>query len=148
MHRTLGAPWFVLILAVSAAAQEPDHGAPRQTSPYAGIEDRQFRIGRIESAQAPVLDGWLDDPVWQDAPEIGPLVETEPRMGLVPRQDTVVRIIHDARHLYIAVWCFDEQPDEIRANLQARDTRPEADDRISIIFDTFFNRRTGFQFGG
>ena len=60
-------------------------------------------------------------------------------MGLVPSQRTVVRMIHDADTLYIAVWCYDDQPEEIRANIRARDARPEADDRFSMIFDTFHN---------
>lgn len=142
MDRTLGAFSFVLAAATVAPAQDP--GSP---SPFMQLgRDRTFQIGRIEADQAPVLDGLLDDPVWQNAPEIGQLITVEPREGLVPGQRTVVRMTHDAANIYIAIWCYDDNPAGIRANLRARDARPEADDRISMIFDTFDNKRTGFQF--
>ena len=142
MKRNLGAFSFLLSAAVSVPAQDPG-----QPSPFANGQDRAFRIGRVELDQAPVIDGSLDDPAWQTAPEIGALVEVEPRMGLVPGQRTVVRMIHDENNVYIAVWCYDDQPENIRANIRQRDAMAMADDRFSIIFDTFHNRRTGFEFG-
>jgi hypothetical protein len=110
---------------------------------------RNATIGRIDAEQAPRIDGELSDACWQGAPAIGELVEVEPRVGAVPGQRTVVRILHDARHFFMAIECFDDDPESIRATQRARDAELNPDDRVEWFFDTFRSRRNAvwFQIG-
>lgn len=103
-------------------------------------------IGRIETADAPVIDGYFDDPCWETATSIGDLVQVEPVEGLVPGQQTVIKIIHDSHRIYMAMRCFDDDVASLRATQQARDARLDPDDRFEWIFDPFRNQNQGYFF--
>ncbi|MDP6928429.1 MAG: DUF5916 domain-containing protein [Planctomycetota bacterium] len=110
-------------------------------------EDRRMaQIGRIDAADAPNFDGSLDDPCWAQAPEVGRLITVEPRLGADPDQRTVVKILHDRHNLYMAVWCFDDNPSGIRATQRSRDASLDPDDRVEFILDPFNSRRNAYWF--
>src|SRR5262245_27689534 len=62
-----------------------------------------------------VLDGVLEEAVWQTAPKIGNLIQREPRQGDDPTERTEVMLLHDADNLYIGVICYDAEPHRIIA---------------------------------
>ncbi len=126
----------VLPFAVAVAAQGPRLKDARRTA----------EIGRIASADAPRLDGVLDDPCWQSAPAIGDFVMVEPWEGRTPDQRTEIRLLHDSDNFYIYLYCYDDQPQHIRATQRSRDARLDPDDRVEFILDSFENRRTGYFF--
>ncbi|MEO6598147.1 MAG: DUF5916 domain-containing protein [Planctomycetota bacterium] len=124
---------FLLILAVALPSQDGVE-RPRRTA----------QVGRVGVENAPRIDGHLEDECWRQAPAIGDLTMVEPWLGRGPTQRTEVRLLHDRQHLYIAIWCFDSVPSEIRATQRARDARLDPDDRIEILLDPFENRRTAY----
>jgi hypothetical protein len=124
------------VLGARAVGQQPVDAAPRRTA----------QIGRVAEAAAPRIDGHMHDACWRDAPAIGELVMVEPWLGRAPSERTVVRLLHDRHHLYIAIWCFDRQPGSIRASQRARDALLDPDDRVEILLDPFENRRTAYFF--
>lgn len=136
MARPLASALAFLPLAAFAPAQGPAPGAVRRTA----------QVGRIAEAAAPRIDGHLEDPCWADAPAIGELTMVEPWEGRAPTQRTVVKLLHDRHNLYIALSCFDDRPDEIRASMRARDAMLDPDDRVEILLDPFENRRTAYFF--
>jgi hypothetical protein len=101
-------------------------------------------IARIDTP--PVIDGRIDDPVWEGAPLITDLRQVEPVEGADPSEATEIRILFDERHLYVAFRCFDREPDRIVATRMRRDISLEPDDRVSFVIDTFFDRRNAFFF--
>ncbi len=106
---------------------------------------RTCYVGRVPDEQAPRVDGILSDACWQDAPAIGALTMVEPWLGRRPTHRTIVRLLHDRRHLYIAVQC-EQDPAGVRATQRLRDARLDPDDRIEILLDPFENRRTAYFF--
>lgn len=84
-----------------------------------------------------MLDGRFADDCWLAAPSIGEFIQVEPVEGLVPGHATIVRIVYSPTTLYIAIQCFDDRPDEIRASLRQRDADLDPDDRIEMIVDPF-----------
>ncbi|MFO1078781.1 MAG: DUF5916 domain-containing protein [Planctomycetota bacterium] len=126
----LVAAWSALPLG---ARQDP---GPRATA----------HVGRVAEADAPRVDGHLEDPCWATAPAIGDFVTVYPWEGGAPSKRTVVRLLHDRHNLYIACWCFDDRPQDIRASVRARDADLLPDDLIEILLDPFANRRTAYQF--
>ena len=93
-----------------------------------------------------VIDGLLDEAPWHQAPKIGDLVQRIPREGSKPTERTEVTLLYDADNLYIGVMCYDSEPDRVLASQMARDASLNADDRLSILLDTFRDQSNAFHF--
>ena len=120
------------LLAAAIASQETPTYAP-------------LRIP--EGVARPVVDGVLDEPVWQQAPLLSELRQVEPVGGAVPTEATEVRIVYDDASIFVAVLCRDCDPATIRATQRRRDGPLMTDDSVSLFFDTFLDRRNAFYFG-
>lgn len=92
------------------------------------------------------LDGLLNEPVWQSAQLIGELVQREPRSGQPPSEPTEVRVAYDQDHLYIAIRCFDSEPQRLRSTQMRRDSVLQDDDHVQILLDTHYDRRNAYYF--
>ncbi len=135
----------IATLAAAAIAAAPQQ-ISQEPSPLGEAVGRRAKIGRIDSSEAPRLDGRLDDACWAKTPEIGDLIQVEPVAGVVPLQRTVIQITHDRDYLYIAGQCFDDRPDMIRRTQRAFDARLDPDDRVEFLIDTFQNQNQGYFF--
>ncbi|PYS49335.1 MAG: hypothetical protein DMG13_23630, partial [Acidobacteria bacterium] len=106
---------------------------------------KRIRAHRIDTP--PVMDGLVNEPVWQ---EIGPadgFIQQEPNEGSVATEETEVRIGYDNRNLYIGIVCFDSQPENIVVSQNRRDGSLTDTDSIQILLDTFHDRQNAFIFG-
>ena len=109
-----------------------------------GGRGKSVRAVRVE--EAPVVDGRLDDDVWEQASRGGPLTQVMPDEGAAATERTEFRVVHDDDALYIGVWCFDGEPSKIVASEMARDLRVRWDDHIVLVLDPFLDRRNGYLF--
>ncbi len=100
----------------------------------------------LHVAEAPRLDGRLDEAFWRDAVPIGPLRQMIPVVDAKPSEDTEIRLVHDGRALYFGIRCWDRDPSAIVATLRQRDADLDPDDRIEILLDTFQDRRNAYFF--
>lgn len=89
---------------------------------------------RIETP--PLIDGILDDPLWQKAPHETGFKTYHPDYGIEMKENTVVYYAYDRENLYFAFRCFDSQPDKIKASMTSRDAIT-SDDWICINLDSF-----------
>ena len=96
--------------------------------------------------EAPVLDGLLDDPVWQLAEPVGGFTQVQPDEGAPPTQRTEVRFLTDSEYLYVAFRGWDSDPSAIVANRLERDDLFFFNDNFSLILDTFHDHRNGYFF--
>jgi len=95
----------------------------------------------FRTEKAPVLDGILDDAVWQSAPTVKGFKTYNPDYGIDQSEETVVYFAYDRENLYFAFRCFDRQPDQIKASVTSRDNvRP--DDWVCVNLDTFNDHQT------
>jgi len=102
---------------------------------------------RIGVTDTPVhLDGILDEEAWRHAAIIQDLTQQDPKPGEPTPFTTEIRIVRDARFIYIAAICRDPDPDKIAIHTMLRDGSITGDDSIAVIFDTFEDGRTGFYF--
>jgi len=92
------------------------------------------------------LDGILDETAWQSAAVIPDLAQQAPRPGEPTPFRTVVRVLADSRNLYFGVTCSDPDPTRIAVHTMQRDGSMKGDDTVSIVLDTFHDRRTGYLF--
>ena len=111
-------------------------------------ESRQlYRVPAVRVDEGPVLDGVLDEAVWQQASVIDEFVQQEPEEGAPATERTEVLILYDAENLYIGVRAYDSEPDGIISTEMRRDSNRILDeDSFQIILDTFNDSRSGYMF--
>jgi len=95
-------------------------------------------------SKPPVIDGKLDDEVWQTAVVLKDFYQVQPGDNLIPQNRTEVRLGYDPHFLYIAFHCFDD-PTKVRANIPKRDQIWD-DDYVGLLFDTFNDQRRAYEF--
>ena len=110
---------------------------------FAGASDKS--ITAVRTDQAPVIDGLLNEPVWQRAPAILDFTQFDPNEGSLPTEQTSVRMLYDDRALYVGVICYDAKPDLIVHQLTRRDRSTEAD-KFTVQIDSYHDHQTAFVF--
>lgn len=131
-------PLLSLSLLVPAVALADDPPAPRTASVAA------YAIA--DQARAVQVDGVLNDDVWTKAPLVTGFVQRVPNDGSPATHQTEVRIAYDAQAIYVAVNALDSNPDQIVGILTRRDDQSPSD-WVSIHLDSFFDRRSAYEFG-
>lgn len=91
----------------------------------------------------PVIDGNLNDAVWQNATVLKDFYQIDPGDNTAPSKSTEVLIGYDPKFLYIAFRAFDE-PDKIRSTMAKRDNI-FSDDYVGFYLDTFNDKRRAFE---
>ena len=134
----------VLVLGLTANAQDPPVSGETEVAAF-GVDDaHRARIVRTE--EPPIIDGKLDDLVWESATVIDNLRQVEPVENSEPTEKTIVRILYDRDFLYVGFMCYDSSPDEIIATQMRREGQLFRDDRVAIVVDTFLDRRNAYFF--
>jgi hypothetical protein len=101
---------------------------------------------RLSEGERIVLDGRLDEPVWQRAMPAEDFRQQEPGEGTPPTERTEVRIVYSAEVLYIGAMLFDSDPSGIKGYQKRRDAGLGSDDRFMWILDTFLDGRSAYFF--
>ncbi len=103
-------------------------------------KDAPARIPRFETA--PVIDGQLNDAIWQNAAAFGDFIQTQPGDNVKPAHPTEVLIGYDSKNLYIAfhIW---QTRSAVRATVARRDNIFE-DDYVGVYLDTFNDKRQAY----
>ena len=137
-------PWaYLALLAVVPAAQ----AAPAASPPIAdSMMNYTLRAVRIDSSQAPVIDGDLSDSVWAKAAVLDDFRQVEPDTGQPASERTVLKILYDENNLYFGVYLYDDEPDKIQVRSMTRDGPVFAEDQFRIILDPDMTRRNGYSF--
>jgi hypothetical protein len=91
----------------------------------------------------PVIDGKLDEEVWQKAAVLKDFYQIQPGDNVPPSKPTEVLIGFDPKFLYIAFKATDE-PDKVRATVAKRDNIFN-DDYVGFMLDTFNDKRKAFE---
>jgi hypothetical protein len=125
--------WSVSIWLAAAAASTVLGGA---ATPRARAE---------RTPSPPVLDGRLDDPVWQRARWQGGFTQKFPDEAAPPSEVTSFRVLYDDEAFYVAVEC-EQLHTPVRAVLTRRDRQVEAD-RVSVHIGSRQGEASAFQFG-
>jgi hypothetical protein len=102
---------------------------------------RDCRAVRLETGQKPKIDGSLDEAVWTKAAYTAGFVQRDPDEGAPATESTEVAILYDQDAIYFGIRCHDSRPQLIRATELRRDDPLDNDDSISILLDTFLDRR-------
>jgi hypothetical protein len=134
-----------LALTLQTASQNPiraDGSSGSRTVP--APTDTSATATRAEVA--PTIDAKEDDAVWKAAPVISRFKQWRPTEGKEARFKTEAKIAYDASNLYFLVRAFDPHPDSILKLLERRDSYTSSD-MIWLFIDSYYDRRTGYEFG-
>jgi hypothetical protein len=127
----------------------PFDGPPIPTPPAVMARDAAGRVTvRAVRIDTPLtIDGLLDDAPYASTLPISDFVQLEPHAGQPASERTEVWILFDRDHLYIAARCSDREPQRIVADDLRRDGRNIGqNDNLSVVLDTFHDRRNGYEF--
>ena len=108
--------------------------------------DGRRTVTAIETTTPIVVDGALDEAVWQRAEPANGFVQAEPHEGESATEATEVRLAFDHDALFVAVRCVDSASAGIIVNDIRKDFATGEQDSFEIILDTFADRRNGFVF--
>lgn len=99
----------------------------------------------VPLSTAPVIDGCLDDPMWQEAIAFKDFRTFKPRYGEPVSEDTEMLMSYDAQNLYFAFRCKDSEPEKIRATICKRDNIDD-EDYVGVILDMTNTRQNAYMF--
>ncbi|GAA4273916.1 DUF5916 domain-containing protein [Aquimarina gracilis] len=108
------------------------------------VKKRIYTTKPLNGAEAPTIDGIIDEASWNLVEWTGDFVENEPDENTPPSQQTKFKIVYDQKYLYVAYRCYDNEPNKIEKRLSRRDGF--AGDWVEINLDTYHDKRTGFSF--
>ena len=98
----------------------------------------------VRATSAPVIDGDLSDPVWQQAPEITGFTQMDPEEGKPAKNDTIVKVAYDDNAIYFGAFMKDDgKPTPLLAR---RDSDLNNGDYIRISIDSQHDRKNGAGF--
>ena len=107
---------------------------------------RSMAAERMREDELIVLDGILDEPVWQRTVPASDFIQQDPVLGGTPTERTEVRIGFNRTTLYMGVICYDSEPDLLLGNTMKRDEFLSADDRFMWTMDPFLDQQNGYFF--
>jgi len=128
-----------IVLCFTVAVLAQDSATVERVVP----EIKALRI----NPEPPVIDGQLNDEVWQDADLIlaRDFTQRDPDEGKAATESTLVAVRYDDDAVYFAFWCYDSEPDKVVGQLVRRDRWSEAD-MVSVRLDPYHDHQTGYAF--
>ena len=130
--RPLSSVACLTLIPLSTLAQGPAADVPR------------IAINRVQSV--PVIDGVLDEAMWQQAAVIDDFVQMRPISLGEPTERSLIYLAYDDEALYIGGRFFDSEPDAISANTMRQGQGLPNDDRLAVIIDPFNTSRSAYRF--
>ena len=110
--------------------------------------DGQATVRAIKLSKPLTLDGVLDEEVYTREAPFGGLIQVAPDYGKPSTERSDIWITYDDENMYLTCKCFDSAPPaQWVVNELRRDTGGlRNNEHIGVLFDTFYDRRSGFAF--
>ncbi|MCY4637096.1 MAG: DUF5916 domain-containing protein [Acidobacteria bacterium] len=125
-------------------------GPPAPVAPAVMTRDEEGRttVRAIRLDEGIRLDGVLDEPVYETVPAITDFIQQVPDIGAPATERTEAWIMFDDTNVYVSARVWDSAPEsQWVANEMRRDTSQlRQNDTFTAFFDTFYDRRNGFNF--
>lgn len=107
-----------------------------------------FTVGKLaDSAEAPVIDGKVNEAVWQTVQPYATFTQQDPVEGAPASEKTEVRLIVGKGNVYVSIIAFDSDPSKIIVSQARRDASLSETDSVVMVFDTFNDNQNAFVFG-
>ncbi len=141
------------LLASSAPAQaaRPIDGPPAPIAPAVFARDatsQKTTVRALKLTEPLKLDGVLDEPFYTRELPFDGMLQAAPDYGDPASEKSDIWIAYDDKNMYVTCRCWDASPpDEWIINELRRDTGGlRNNEHFGVLFDTFYDRRSGFAF--
>ena len=92
------------------------------------------------------LDARAEEAVWRGADSIVDFRQREPVEGAPASERTVVKVLRDEERIYVLVRAYDRDVPGLRASQLRRDADLSSDDNVTVLIDSYRDRRGAFLF--
>ena len=133
---------FVLLICAQGSSVA---GLPSQGESYDEIRATK-RVEALRIEEPVVIDGRLDETVWQRAQPADEFYQQSPDEGELATRQTEVRFLYDDTTLYVGAMMYDDQPEGLVINELRRDFGGSQNDTFGLVLDLFRDGQTGFGF--
>src|SRR5690349_14875904 len=120
-------------------------------APVCRAQSTPHATALVRPSASVTLDGRLDEPIWREAQPLT-LTQQSPKPGAATPYETSVRIIVANDRIYFGFECKDPHPKSLAIHSMRRDETMGrsggtlTDDTVSVVLDTYGDRRTGYFF--
>ncbi len=119
--------------------------ATRTTAAEGKAQRPTVVVGRL--AEEPRIDGLVTDEEWAGATVLNrPFTQIEPEFGALSPFRTTIRVAQTETAVFVAFEAFDPEPDRLAAAATSRDGQLGSDDSVTVMLDTFRDRRRAYAF--
>ena len=137
-------------LVEAVAQRQADGAAVSSPVPPAVVarEGGRTVVRAVRITETMRIDGRLDEAVYASVPAISDFIQSVPKEGAPASERTDAWVMFDGEFMYVSCRCWDSAPPEQwTANEMRRDTSQlRQNDMFGVLFDTFHDRRNGFNF--
>jgi len=141
-------------VAATGTAAPANLAAPPAVGATAPVEeiisraaDGQVTLRATRLTGQILLDGKLDDEIYQRVPPAGDFVQQEPVWGQLATEKTDMWVFYNERFIYVTARCWETNSAQQVANEFRRDHADIQDgDNFVVVLDTFYDRRNGVYF--
>ncbi len=131
------------VLALFAAALLGAMAHPAAAAVFHGSAGQlMFHTPRVP--RGPVIDGRLDDAVWEEAAVLDSFVQRDPIEGIRDTLGTQCLVLSDGENLYFGFRCHD-RPGDVRAPVMPRDKILDGD-WVGLLLDAYDDRQSSYMF--
>ncbi|HYE88882.1 MAG TPA: DUF5916 domain-containing protein [Vicinamibacterales bacterium] len=100
-----------------------------------------------EKAEGPVIDGRVNDAVWDGVQPYSSFTQQDPLEGAPASEKTEVRVMFGNGTVYIGIIAYDSDPSKIIVSQARRDASLNETDSVVMVLDTFNDSQNAFVFG-
>ena len=101
------------------------------------------KVLKLKKAPAEIILDGIIDPFWSGADSVSDFVQYQPYHGKDPSRRTVAKVLTTEHSLYCLMICYDKR-ENIQQNTGKLDD--QGGDIVSIMLDTFGDKRTAYKF--
>ena len=114
---------------------------------HANANQERKTAKAVRTSTPPVINGCLEDEVWQKAEPVTNFYQYEPHNDRPASHETYVKILYDDNSIYIGAKMLDPNPDSILTELGLRNSGDDLNaDRFWININPFDDGINGFTF--
>jgi len=101
----------------------------------------------VRVSQLLKIDGRLDEEVYGAVLAAGDFIQQEPTEGEPATEKTEIWVLFDNENLYVSARCWDDHPERwVLTELRRDNNNIISNENLSVVLDTFHDRRNGFHF--
>lgn len=104
------------------------------------------RIKAVKAEKPPVIDGLLDDALWQTTDWQSDFYQLNPDLGKPAQATTRVAVAYDDKFIYVACCCSNPTGEAANSRITRRDGNMDLDNAVTFYLDTFRSRRDSYYF--